>query len=69
MIGVTMMVPELVGNAWDILICIFNETNANVWISTYSQKHLSQFGKTLEVVIGNEIGFLISAESFDKMIL
>jgi hypothetical protein len=68
LISVDSMTPEIVGKAWEILIGLFIQINECVWISTYSQQHLSQYGETRKVALDNVDGVLLSPKGFDKMI-
>jgi hypothetical protein len=60
--------PELVGRAWEVLISLFCGINQPVWISTYTQQYLSQYGKAEDFKLSGTEGVLLDAIGFDRMI-
>lgn len=67
-ISVDEVLQDLVGQAWGILIGLFVQFNTPVWVSTYNRQYLEKYGEIADLKINETSGFLMSPESFDKMI-
>lgn len=68
LVGTNSMAQVLVGIAWELFLHISMKSNGKVWISTYSQQHLSKFGKVKPFKLNNIDGFIMNVDVLERMI-